>query len=264
MSSFVAVDIGNSDVKFGLFEGRNLLQVERLETGLLTEIDAVGDLSQVAPRVAELLAGQRHAVIGAVVSWAAARVASLLAGNGTRVTSMTSLSGFGLKIDYEHGEPGVDRVAACAEAYARKGGPLVLVGAGTALHTNVVTREGVYLGGAIMPGFRLMFEALTQGTDQIRAVSPSVPSRVIGRSTPECVQIGVYHSWLGGALRLVQRTCEEVGGNPALWLTGGQAEWLKSEFPEAEFDPDLTLKGLARALCGADRQDNRKSQSRSA
>ncbi|HPU86119.1 MAG TPA: type III pantothenate kinase [Candidatus Latescibacteria bacterium] len=264
MSSFVAVDIGNSDVKFGLFEGRNLLQVERLETGLLTEIDAVGDLSQVAPRVAELLAGQRHAVIGAVVSWAAARVASLLAGNGTRVTSMTSLSGFGLKIDYEHGEPGVDRVAACAEAYARKGGPLVLVGAGTALHTNVVTREGVYLGGAIMPGFRLMFEALTQGTDQIRAVSPSVPSRVIGRSTPECVQIGVYHSWLGGALRLVQRTCEEVGGNPALWLTGGQAEWLKSEFPEAEFDPDLTLKGLARAFCGADRQDNRKSQSRSA
>ncbi|OQB43157.1 MAG: Type III pantothenate kinase [Candidatus Latescibacteria bacterium ADurb.Bin168] len=264
MSSFVAVDIGNSDVKFGLFEGRNLLQVERLETGLLTEIDAVGDLSQVAPRVAELLAGQRHAVIGAVVSWAAARVASLLAGNGTRVTSMTSLSGFGLKIDYEHGEPGVDRVAACAEAYARKGGPLVLVGAGTALHTNVVTGEGVYLGGAIMPGFRLMFEALTQGTDQIRAVSPSVPSRVIGRSTPECVQIGVYHSWLGGALRLVQRTCEEVGGNPALWLTGGQAEWLKSEFPEAEFDPDLTLKGLARALCGADRQDNRKSQSRSA
>ena len=264
MSSFVAVDIGNSDVKFGLFEGRNLLQVERLETGLLTEIDAVGDLSQVAPRVAELLAGQRHAVIGAVVSWAAARVASLLAGNGTRVTSMTSLYGFGLKIDYEHGEPGVDRVAACAEAYARKGGPLVLVGAGTALHTNVVTREGVYLGGAIMPGFRLMFEALTQGTDQIRAVSPSVPSRVIGRSTPECVQIGVYHSWLGGALRLVQRTCEEVGGNPALWLTGGQAEWLKSEFPEAEFDPDLTLKGLARALCGADRQDNRKSQSRSA
>jgi type III pantothenate kinase len=158
----------------------------------------------------------------------------------------------GLWIRYDSGEPGVDRVAACAEAFARTGGPLIVIGLGTAVHTNVVTADGTYRGGAIMPGLRLMSESLGVGTDQVGVIVPESPSRVIGTSTPECVEIGLFHGWLGGTLRLIDETQRELkeidptGKTPALWISGGHAEWIAPELPDAHVDADLSVLGLAR------------------
>jgi type III pantothenate kinase len=246
MNRFIAVDLGNSEVKLGFFEDSVLIRTERMPTADLRHVVTIKALSEIAPGVGQLAGARCPVVFGSVVSWAAARLAAILTSAGCTVRPLTSLSGFGLMINYEHGEPGVDRVAACSEAFARKGGPLILVGAGTAVHTNVVSADGVYLGGAIMPGLRLMSESLAAGTDQIRTVQPAVPRNVLGQSTPECVEIGVYHCWLGGTLRLVELTRAEIGEDARLWLTGGQAPWLEPFVPDAFLDPDLTLYGLAR------------------
>lgn len=248
MSAVLAVDLGNSEAKFGLIDGGRLVGVARVPTRAVRSLDAGADLLLAAPGLEGLIAGNPPAALGSVVSWAGARLAALLTGLGCPVQPLTSLDPFGLQIDYEHGEPGVDRVAACAEAYRRTGGPLILVGAGTAIHTNVVTADGVYLGGAIMPGLRLMAESLSLGTDQIRRIDPAKPRRVIGHTTPECVEIGIYYGWLGGALRLIDETKTELGGNPHLWLTGGQSAWLKPHLKGAQADADLALYGLAMAL----------------
>jgi len=270
MGDVLAIDLGNSEVKFGLVDagisgsdvqGGASAPTLRAEAHVPT--DRVRTLRSGADLVAAaglgtLVAGLPPVALGSVVSWAGARIAALMTDLGCAVYPVTSLGftaseGFGFRIDYEHGEPGVDRVAACAEAFARSGGPLILVGAGTALHTNAVTADGVYLGGAIMPGLRLMSAALGGGTDQVRSVEPREPRRVIGHSTPECAEIGIYYAWLGGALRLVEATRDELarehgGGEPFVWLTGGHSTWLLPFLPGAQADPHLALFGLARAF----------------
>jgi len=248
MGAVLAVDLGNSEAKLGLVEGSTLQGVTRVPTAELRALHTGGKLLEAAPFLQDLIAGHPPVALGSVVSWAGARIAALLTSLGCAVHPFTSLDHFGLRIEYEHGEPGVDRVAACAEAFARTGGPLLLVGVGTAVHTNVVTADGVYLGGAIMPGLRLMAESLSLGTDQVRLIDPGVPRRAIGHSTPECAEIGVYHGWLGGALRLIEETRKELGGAPHLWLTGGQSRWLEPFLEEAHVEADLALFGLAGAF----------------
>jgi len=248
MSGLIAVDLGNTEAKFGLFEDRDLQRVLRLPTGHLRDVRTGADLLSRTPGLAQWLDATHAVALGSVVSWAGAKLSALLTGLGCQVQAITSLESFGLQIDYEHGEPGVDRTAACAAAYGESGGPLLVVGAGTALHTNVVNSEGVYLGGAIMPGLNLMTASLSSGTDQVRTVTPVQPRRAIGKSTPECVEIGIYYAWLGGALTLVKRTLAEMEGEPHLWLTGGQSAFLEPHLAGSRIDPHLSLKGLAGAF----------------
>ena len=244
----IVVDLGNSDAKIGRFDGDALTGMVRVPTRSLRGLATPEDLLLATDGLKALLAGNPDVALGSVVSWAGAKLAALLTGTGCRVHPQTSLDDFGLRVEYEHGEPGVDRTAAASAAFRREGGPLILVGCGTALHTNVVTAEGVYLGGAIMPGLRLMTESLSAGADQLGRVDLVEPERAIGRSTPECVQIGIYHCWVGGALRLIEQTRREIGQDARLWLTGGQGRFLEPLLTDARVDADLALYGLRDAL----------------
>ena len=245
--SLLVVDLGNSEAKIARFEGDTLIRVARVPTRRLADLSTPESLLHENIEPQSMLDGSPPVALGSVVSWAGAKLAALFTGLGCAVTPLTSLDDFGLRINYEHGEPGVDRTAAASAAYQRSGGPLILVGCGTALHTNVVTKDGVYLGGAIMPGLRLMTEALSAGADQLGRVYPVVPTKAVGSSTPDCIRIGIYHCWIGGALRLIEETKKEVGEDAALWLTGGQSEFLLPFFPEAHIDGNLTLSGLKAA-----------------
>ncbi len=250
----VAVDLGNTEAKFGYVSDGRLVAMSRIPTASVSRVRDGAALVAAADGLADVIGGCRTAsghvdvVLGSVVSWAGARIAALMVDLGCRVTPMTSLQGFGFRINYEYGEPGVDRVAACCEAFARSGGPLILLGLGTAVHTNAVSADGVYLGGAIMPGLRLLSESLGAGTDHVAPVDPDLPLKVIGNSTPEGARIGVFQAWLGGALRLIDLTREEIGGEPHLWLTGGHSAWVEPYVPGAKVASDLALLGLARAF----------------
>ena len=93
-----------------------------------------------------------------------------------------------------------------------------------------------------------MTQALGAGADQLTVIEPVKPERVIGKSTPECIEAGLYHCWIGGTLHLVRQTIEEMGGTPHVWLTGGQSRFLEPHLPDARIDPHLTLHGLTMAL----------------
>jgi type III pantothenate kinase len=261
----LAVDLGNTDTKFGLVADGELTRIARLRTGDIDTLRTGEDLLAATVGLADILAAHRASsgvhsvsgtadiVIGSVVSRAGARLAALLTQLGYQLRPMTSLGGLGFRIDYAHGEPGVDRVAACFEAFARAGGPLLLVGIGTAVHTNVVSADGVYQGGAIMPGIRLMSESLGAGTDQVRPVEPHLPRRVIGKSTPEGAEIGIFQAWLGGTLRLIELTRAELAVDTdvsglRIWLTGGHSAWLEPHVPDATVVDEMALRGLARTL----------------
>ncbi len=247
MPHVVAVDLGNSVAKIALVRDGSIMDRAEIITADIRDIHRSSALRDSVDGIGRLLVDRPPVILGSVVSWAGARLAALLTGAGCRVRPVTSLdfTALGTAIDYQYGEPGVDRVAASVEAFLRTGGPVVVVGLGTAVHTNVVTGEGVYRGGAIMPGLRLMSESLGIGTDQVGVISPKRPERVIGASTPECVEIGIYHGWLGGTLRLIRETVQVVDG-ASVWLSGGHAEWIAPELPEAHVDADLSVLGLAR------------------
>jgi type III pantothenate kinase len=248
MTPVLAIDIGNSMVKFARIEHHVVVGRVNLPTESLRTLSSGSDLLVAAPGLDVLTANAPLGALGSVVRWAGERVVALIESLGCPVRVITSpdFAALGLRIEYRNTEPGVDRMAASAEAFARGGGPLVVVGVGTAVHTNVVTAEGVYRGGAIMPGLRLMSESLGDGTDQIGIVEPRQPSRVIGDSTPECVEIGLYYGWLGGVLMLVEETCRELGSNPKVWLYGGQSGWIAPRLPDAQVGADLGVLGLAR------------------
>lgn len=252
MTDTVVVDLGNSVAKIARVDERSIVSQAGVPTAALRGVRTGADLLAASRDLEPVLAGRPDVVLGSVVSWAGARLAAALTGFGCRVRPVTSLdfTRLGVFTQYQYGEPGVDRVAASAEAFARSEQAVIVVGLGTAVHTNVVTDAGVYMGGAIMPGLRLMSESLGVGTDQLGIVSPRKPKRTIGDSTPEGVEIGLYHAWVGGTLRLIEETRREFGleraGRPAIWLTGGHSEWIAEQIPDARVDADLSVLGLAR------------------
>lgn len=157
----------------------------------------------------------------------------------------------GLKIRYHNPtEVGADRIANAVAAIARYPGKnLVIVDFGTATTFCVVNKDKEYLGGLIIPGIRLAMESLEAGTAKLPKVEIVKPSQLIGRSTVESIQAGLYFGNLAMVQSLAQKIKTEVfGGEIVLTLgTGGFSRLFENE---GVFDinaPDLVLEGLFRA-----------------
>lgn len=145
---------------------------------------------------------------------------------------------------------GIDRLAAAAAASLAKpaGRAVVVVDCGTALTVDVVTADGRFLGGAILPGPALMARALAEGTSKLPSVAALVDGRVPalpGRSTEEAIAAGIGHGIRGAVVRLVAEARLACGGDAATILTGGWADAVCDVLPDAIVIPDLVLTGIA-------------------
>lgn len=144
----------------------------------------------------------------------------------------------------EPAQLGADRWAAVIGAFARYGGPVCVIGCGTAITVDTVTREGRHLGGLIAPGLSVMPRALSEA-------APVLPFEVGGepvlfaRDTQSAVGSGVRYAAVGFIERVVADIRTQQGGNVKLLLTGGDAEilqaWLRERFT---LTPHLVLQGL--------------------
>lgn len=142
---------------------------------------------------------------------------------------------------------GNDRWAALVGARGRFSGPLGVIDCGTAATVDVVDDDGRHRGGFILPGLALARQSLLQRTDSIRDIGPAPPG-VLGRGTAECVANGTRLG-LAGALERCMNEAERVLNGLSWVVTGG--EWHELEGLVGKsiiYDPDLVLKGLARAL----------------
>jgi type III pantothenate kinase len=145
---------------------------------------------------------------------------------------------------------GIDRLAAAAAAGLVKpaGRPAVVVDCGTAVTVDMVTADGRYLGGAILPGPALMARALADGTSKLPAVAalmggelPAMP----GRSTEAAIAAGIGHGIRGAVSRLVAEARSASDGDAVTILTGGWADAVRDVLPDAVAIPDLVLTGIA-------------------
>ena len=244
----LAIDVGNTNTVLGVFEGASLLAHWRLTTrreqtadeyGILVRnlfatsgfdparVDAVA-LASVVPPLTPVLVELARQYLGQE---------ALVVGPGVDT---------GMPILYEPpGDVGADRIVNGVAAFAAYGGPVIVVDFGTATTFDVITRRGEYVGGVICPGIGISADALFQRAARLPRVDVRNPGRVVGRSTVESMQSGLYFGYGAMCEGLIARIRAELGEPARVVATGGLAETLAAEIPSIEaVDPVLTLTGL--------------------
>jgi len=142
-------------------------------------------------------------------------------------------------------EVGADRLANAAGARDRYGTPVLIVDFGTATTLDLVSAKGDYLGGCILPGLDATAEALFRSTAKLPRISVETPSTVLGRTTIESIQSGLFYGAIGSVDSLVGRLWEEIGERGTVVATGGLAAVLAEHSRTIDHaDPHLTLHGL--------------------
>lgn len=244
----LAVDVGNSNIVIGLFEGEQILAAHRLAT------DRTATDFQYAMAIKDALAASGvspEAVRGGIISsvvpslipamssamWLLCRFRPLIVGPGIK-------TGLDVVTDAP-AAVGADRIVDAVAARALYGAPVVTVDMGTANTVSVVDSAGRFLGGVIMAGLRLSMEALTRSASLLPQVSLEPPARVIGRNTVESMKSGLI---LGAAATLdgiLDRIDAELSAPCTAVATGGLASTVLPYCRHKLIhEPDLLMKGL--------------------
>lgn len=245
------IDIGNSAVKWILFEG---------DTPVRRGREASPGLDGTPPWITRLggdAEGADRVVLVSVVPALAARVSAELAERSGCAPLIVS-SALKLPFAMAYRTPvtlGADRLAAAAGALdlatqsGRNRGNIVVVDAGTALTVDRVGDGPTFEGGAIAPGPTLLAAALRSGTAQLPEIPMDLPAEVIGRSTDEAIRVGVMHGFVAAAEGLITRMSRTQAESPFVVATGGWAELLARETTVIdEVSPDLVLLGALALL----------------
>ena len=155
-----------------------------------------------------------------------------------------------IKTDLPHpASIGTDRLCCAAGAFDRLGVPCVVADFGTAITIDCVNADGVFIGGAILPGLAMGAKALAGQTALLPEVAPANPNWVFGKDTTQAIIGGLVLGARGALRELVESYASELGGWPIVILTGGDADLIcprpgKSELVQAVV-PDLVLRGVA-------------------
>lgn len=244
----LAIDIGNTNLTLGLYEGDQLGPHWRLATDHARMPDEYGlqllGLLQHAGKSAKDLTGIS---LASVVPQLTARVIQacreylklepLVVDTGVKT---------GIRIRYEDPKAvGADRVADAVATLRLYGGPACIVDFGTATTFNALTKEGDYLGGAITAGINLAADALFTHAAKLQRIDLQRPPSVIGRNTVHAMQSGLLFGYVSMVEGMVARFRSELGGEMKVIATGGLAEIIAQETKVIDvLAPWLTLDGL--------------------
>ncbi len=244
----LAVDVGNTNVTFALFEGEKLAADWRVSSHRERTPDEMAvELSQLF----SLRGYELKVVDGVVIASVVPNLNPALVEASRRYLKCEPVMvGPGVKtsvrIRYDNPKDvGADRIANALAAYSKYGGPVVVIDFGTAVTYDAINSEGDYLGGAIAPGIEISLDALVSNTAMLRRVEPVAPDSVIGRNTVASIQSGLVWGFVAQVEGMVGRMVGELGGSARVVATGGQAALVAGLTHVIEVtDPLLTLEGL--------------------
>ncbi|MEK9172625.1 MAG: type III pantothenate kinase [Nitrospirota bacterium] len=245
----LAIDIGNTNIVWGVFDGDRLVADWRIGTDHSKTTDEYAILLLDLLRV-EGISPER--VDGVILSSVVPPLTPLFEELAETYFHRLPLNvsaemETGLTIKYTNPrEVGSDRIVNAAAAYRRYGGPLIIVDFGTATTFCAVTADGEYLGGAIAPGLRISAEALYARTAKLPKIELVRPKSAIGQDTVASMQAGLVFGYAGLVDELVRRIQQELGRDCFVLATGGLAGLVAPESRSIrEIRPHLTLEGLA-------------------
>src|SRR5919197_1659960 len=239
----LAVDVGNTQTVFGLFDDGHLGEQWRIAT----EARRTGDeLAVVLSGFLDLESLTGVSLCSTVpvlvrayeqVAERWARAPLLVVGPGTRT---------GIPIRYDDPrEVGPDRIVNSVAAAERYGTPCIVVDFGTSTNFDVVSAEREYVGGVLAPGIEISMDALFARAARLRKIDFVEPERVIGKTTVASLQSGLVYGFAGQVDGIVERIRAELGADAPTVATGGLADLIAPHARTIErVDAFLTLEGL--------------------
>ena len=239
----LAVDVGNTQTVFGLFDGAELAEHWRIATERNRSGDELGALYK------SFLDLDR--VSGITLSSTVPQLSRAYQEFASRYTDAELLElGPGVKtgIPVRYDDPrevGPDRIANAIAAAERYGTPCIVVDFGTSTNFDVVSEDAEYVGGVLAPGIEISMDALFERAARLRKVDFVEPPSVIGKTTVAALQSGVVYGFAGQVDGIVRAIREELGTDARAIATGGLAELIYPHSSTIEqVDPFLTLEGL--------------------
>jgi len=246
----LAIDVGNTNIVFAVFDGQGNVQGEwRISSNGKRTADEYGVwLTQLLDWNHIDCVQISDVIISSVVPDTIFNLKALSKRYFDCDALVVGEEGLELGIDILLDRPeevGADRLVNSIAAHLEHEGPLIIIDFGTATTFDVVNADGQYCGGAIAPGINLSIEALHMAAAKLPRVSLNKPEHVIGKSTVEAMQSGIFWGYVSMLEGMVMRIKGEFGQSMKVIATGGLAPILADASKIIQFtDPDITLRGL--------------------
>ena len=246
----LAIDIGNTNVVLGVFEGKRLVENWRVATKTQITPD---DYAMILKDLFNFAGLEFRQIDGVIISTVVPPLLPVMTEMSKKYFHIDPLVvtheiKAGIKIRYDNPkEIGADRIVNAAAAYRLYGGPVIIVDFGTATTFDVVSRQGEYLGGVIAPGVMISCEALFLKASKLPRVEIfAKPKSVIAKDTISSMNAGIIYGYVGLVDGIVSRIREALGREKVRVIaTGGLACLIASETTSIDtVDDYLTLKGL--------------------
>lgn len=244
----LAIDIGNTNLVIGCFQGDDLKFKARIATDRSRTSDQYGvEIKNMMEAYGVQLSDIDDCIISSVVPpvfnsvrtgvWKVIGKQPMVVGPGLK-------TGLNIHVDVPS-QVGSDRIVIAVAALAEYKAPLILMDLGTATTIEVVEPENTYLGGVIFPGIRVSLDALTSHAAQLPGISLDKPRHVIGKNTVDCMRSGMMYGTAAMIDGLVERMEGELGHECTLIATGGMAQFITPLCKrKIILDKNLLLKGL--------------------
>lgn len=244
----LALDVGNTNVTIGAFDGEKIAGRWRLRTIREQTADEWGILIR---NLFSLSSLDLAAVNGVIISSVVPAVDQPLEAMADRYFRrkplfLTYATNLGIRVQYDNPrEVGADRLANGVAGYRKFGGPVVVVDLGTTINFDIVSGDGIFLGGIICPGIGMSISGLFARTARLPMVDFREPEKLIGSNTVGSITSGLFYGFVGMIDGILERLAAELGPNLKTVATGGQghmitqsSKWVK------RYEEDLTLEGL--------------------
>jgi type III pantothenate kinase len=244
----LAIDVGNTGVGLGVFEGDRLRFTWRMATSISRTPDEYSALllpllNQEGLKASDItdvcICSVVPPMIGTLTDLFERyfNLKPLIVGAGTK-------TGVRIRMDNPR-EVGPDRIVHSAAAHHLYGGPLIIVDMGTATTFDTVSKNGEYTGGAIAPGFQTSAEALFSRTAMLPRVNLTRPAKAIGSNTITAMQSGIVFGYIGLVEGLISRIQKELPEKAKVIATGGYTDILDRETAGIDvINPNLIFIGL--------------------
>ncbi len=243
----LAIDIGNTSIKIGVFNRVNLVIAWQLSTELNRQADEYGMLLLSLLQNKEVKASDLDGVILCSVVTPLVSTFQKTSKKYLGISPLTIEAGIktGVRICVENPrELGPDRVVNAVAAHSLYGESVIVIDLGTATTFDVISKEGDYIGGVIAPGIGIASEALFLHTAVLPRIEFSKPMEVVGRNTVSAMQSGIFYGYIGLIENILKRIEQYLACKTTVVATGGYSQLIDEITAIDKIEPNLTLVGL--------------------